>query len=144
MCSKKSKESFQPDWNSLIIESLENEFINDSEKQLCLFIADDMCSECIASEYRNIKKDSLPVSVIGLFRNKRIFGSISNQSFIKNRIFIDRKPLYNFIIPKQPVYFIYDKKTKVISDIFYPLPCETEKTFSYFFKIKNNYSIINQ
>ena len=122
---------------SIIEENVDEQLIEDNEKQVFLFIADEMCSECIIKEFQNIKSESITVNVIGYFKDRRNFVSSTNRDFIMNRIFIDRNRLDGYRLPVQPVYFIYNKNTNTISDIFYPLPTEEAKTFSYFQKIKD-------
>jgi hypothetical protein len=131
-CANKNNE--QINLMTLITQSIEG--IKDNKNQLCLFIADNMCTECITTEYRNIKSNNVSVSLVGIFKNKRHFMSSTSQIGANNRIFIERKQKYNNI-PNQLFYFIYNTEKKTCSEIFYPAPCETEKTLSYFQKIKN-------
>ena len=97
---------------TLIIKTIEQENIDHEENQLYFFIADYMCVECIKKEYNNIEKDSITVSIIGAFTNKRNFMASTNMPMLKNRVFIDRNKLDFGKIPIQPFYFIYNKKTK--------------------------------
>jgi hypothetical protein len=140
-CVGKIKEPQKLDWKELISQTIKKEGISDDEDQLYLFIADNMCSECITKEYMNIKSDSIGISIIGVFNDKRNFIASTNIAFMRNRIFIDRTPQHSNIIPNQPIYFIYNKTTEAILEIFYPVPCEEEKTLNYFQKIRKTYSI---
>lgn len=137
-CSRNTKK--EKKINSLlpiIEENIDNPLIDSNEKQMYLFIADEMCLECIIKEFINIKRDSMTVNVIGYFKDRRNFVSSTNHDFIRNRVFIARNRLDRYSLPAQPFYFIYNKNTKAISDIFYPHPCEETLTFNYFQKIKN-------
>ena len=125
------------DLKSLFIQTIENEKIQEEENQFYLFIADDMCTACIEKEYLNIKNDSIAVVIIGLFNNKRHFMASTSSIQVKNKIFVDKSKQNIDSNSFQPTYFIYNKKTKTISDVFYPGTCEEGKTISYFQKVKN-------
>jgi len=96
-----------------------------------------MCSACIEKEFINIKSDSVPVTIIGIFGNKRNFISSTNQISWKNSIFIERKEQHKGIIISRPFYFIFNSKEKNCTETFYPDPCNEEKTLSYYQKIRN-------
>jgi hypothetical protein len=135
-CTGKVNEQRKQDLAALIIQTIEKENIDDKENQLYLFVADYMCVECVVKEYMNIKNEGIPIDLIGVFDSKRNFAASAGTASVKNKIFINRREQNINNIPVQPFYFIYNKKTKTISEVFYPAACEEGKTISYFQKVK--------
>jgi hypothetical protein len=136
-CAGEKQHDF--DLISLITQTLSEKIkIKESDKNLlCIFVSDNMCSACIEKEFINIKSDSIPVTIIGIFGNKRNFISSTNQISWENSIFIERKEQHKGIIISKPFYFIFNFKEKNCTEIFYPDPCNEEKTLSYYQKIIN-------
>jgi hypothetical protein len=100
-----------------------------------------MCSECISQELNNIKNmfpaGEKKIVIIGVFEKKRHYVSTVNS--ISNSCV----PIYVNIgdctvknLPKTPFYCHFNVRDKVISNVFYPQPCDTDRTCDYLRKMK--------
>jgi hypothetical protein len=121
----------------LLTQVLDENIDNKDKIQLCMFISDNLCSACAEKEFMNIKSADIPVTLIGLYANKRNFNSSINQLKWSKVIFIQRVEKHSNVIPRI-IYFIYNPKEKTCTEIFYPDPCDEELTFDYFKKIENS------
>ena len=135
-CSIKRQEQ-KVDLVPLLTQTLDDSLKEKGENLLCMFISDDMCSACVEKEFINIKTADIPVTLVGLYNDKRVFASSTSQLSWGNVIFIKREEKHSKIIP-QVIYFIYNPKEKTCSEIFYPDPCDETRTFTYFQKITNS------
>lgn len=123
---------------AVIIQLLKNELAS-GQSHLCLLITEGMCTECIIQEYMIIKNqgNDVPIVLIGLFSNKRIFLASTEMIPATQRIFVNAQHL-QIKFSEQPMYFIYDNTLQEISNIFYPESCNEESTLNYFQKIKKS------
>jgi hypothetical protein len=137
LCSCAGEKQYDFDLISLITQTIGEKQKGNDKNLLCIFVSDNMCSACIEKEFINIKSDSIPVTMIGIFGNKRNFISSTNQISWENLIFIERKEQHKGIIISKPFYFIFNSEDKTCSEIFYPNPCDEGKTFDYFRKIRD-------
>jgi hypothetical protein len=105
---------------------------------LSLFISEEMCSDCINTEFKNIKEYGELINslvIVGSFSNKRHFESCVNS------IIFD-KPIQKVLIKSEvgsrfkPFYFIYHSDSNSISDIFYPTSCDRALTVNYYSSVK--------
>jgi hypothetical protein len=112
---------------------------------LMLFIAENMCAECLNKEFQNIKnisssKKEFKPLVVGVFKNKRHFlstiATISEKCFL---VYINTEECKVKELPQNPFYCTIDFKTQTASNVFYPQPCETDKTLSYLYQIMRNF-----
>lgn len=136
-CNKNVSDSFKPE--EFFPRILKNENII-PEKIFVLYLSEGMCAECINKEFMNLKEcDKLlnNIAVVGVFSNKRIFNSCVNSLKPKEKFFYDMKDLKEGEeLPLNPIYFVYDREKKEISDVFYPQPCRIVQTFEYFKNIE--------
>jgi hypothetical protein len=124
-----------------VVQKLNERHYNNTSDRLCLFLMDNMpCVACLEREIVNIKKDSVDVTVIGIFSNKRIFlSTVTDVIDRDNIIFIEKKKVHQ-IINSKIFYFTYNPSNQTYSDIFYPDPCDPDKTSIFFNTIKEKNS----
>jgi hypothetical protein len=126
---------------SKICEKLQEENINTS---LVLFFSEGMCSECINIEFQNIKENSELINslvIIGVLSKKRDFyANVNSLAFDKpfKKVYIDIKELneieqIRFMVP---LYFVYNSRSKSISNRFQAQGCNRGLTVSYFEEVQ--------
>ena len=112
---------------------------------LSLFISEGMCSECINTEFKNIKENRVIMNsliIVGAFSNKRHFNacvnSIDSEDLPIKKVFINKSDLEGIQLNFSPFYFIYHGDSNSISDKFHPTICDRASTIKYFHFVKNN------
>jgi hypothetical protein len=114
---------------------------NNYQSSLILFVSEKMCSECINKELINIQNNREIIEnlvIIGVFPHERYFYSFVNRLKPVNTLYIKSSEI-NISTVNNVFYCVYDSKTKSISTIFYPDPCDEEKTCQYYETVKTEY-----
>jgi hypothetical protein len=111
-----------------------------------LFISEGMCSECINTEFQNIKENSEIMNsliIVGVFSNKRHFNacvnSIDSENLPIKKVLINNLELNGIPLNFSPFYFIYHSDSNSVSDKFHPTICDRVSTIKYFHFVKNKY-----
>jgi hypothetical protein len=140
-CISKEKMPDKLNFLSFIEESLARDSLSGGNNPLCLVIGDNMCMECIAKEYINLRKNNIKVIAVGFFDSKRTFYASTNELFFIDRVYIDKNKCAGLILPEHPIYLVFNKTDNSFDDLFYPHPDEIDKTEKYFEDIANEYFI---
>jgi hypothetical protein len=137
MCSEKDK-----GMGDILLENLSE---NEAQTSLVLFISEGMCSECIMSEFINLKENAGKIkslTVVGAFANVRHFHACVNamnyEGNIK-KVYINTSKTKKIQLPKGTFYVLYKREANSLSEIFYPQSCERDATVKYYISLQNKY-----
>lgn len=108
------------------------------DKQLVLFICQDMCTECVKQELINMNELHVEsLIVVGVFEKKRyMMSTLNNITKDIPFLYICSDSCKDVRFPQGPVYFVFDKRQKIINDIFIPNACDTAKTMDYYREVE--------
>lgn len=101
---------------------------------LILVVTENMCSDCIYNELNNIQSHEQTqdnIIVIGIFSKKRHFYSFMNKFKSIETIYINSEEIN--ILSRTAYYSLYNKEQKTLDHVFYADPCNSEKTYQYYF-----------